>query len=392
MTPLLLLLLGGAAAVAVLRPASSRTVKRGALPAGLQRPETSRRFGLRPGALPGPAGLVADVAAATPLEQAPQSEIVMSADGPGRAWARLVTRTIVPLDDLQGTPNAEIFPDGSWARLEYFGPMLQQRAMRDALIMDTLQIGYAKSPETAAKRGKEAENQINAVMGEIGRVAADIVGGLAVVAATLTALGVNAGFIGTITATMTAAAAAMGPFAAAVGVMAAIVAILAGALGIAEGHQIFPFLEPGIAATPDVLAAVKLRDQGGRLSSALDLIAVQELFVKGLGGKDSPDQYLLRPEYKTTPGYLDEQRALEAWIADFLLRFEGLPYVGAYTPPLNTGLDWLGGSVSRVPLPMRSRRYLLAVFAGLGEAESQWLAESPGTRGAPKPVPPTRPV
>lgn len=325
-----------------------------------------------------------------------------------RAWLEAVNRNTTVLF-ANNVPNARYRSDGSWdtspdvAGLYALSLYLTPRGMRDAFIFNSLVVGSTPSggDSEVDRAGEATKEQIGEVVGAIGTTVAVIGQALAYITTALTALGLNASLVASIAGASAGLLASLGPFIAAVGIIAAIVAAFVGFLGIAQGHELTHYILKGIPFTEDIRAAVRLRDEGGRLSDAMSLIQGRDVTLP-------PDNYeIVYNAGKGRSGYfptyrqeeldgktpIDDQRALENMVSTYLLTYDDLPCLtqGCGTVAGHDTLWWIGGKESPYPLPMKGRRLILAQLAGLGSAESEWLAELPTARKGEKPVAPQTP-
>lgn len=266
-------------------------------------------------------------------------------------------------------------------------------------------IGAATAKDIAAAMGTTA-----AVIGSIasGTVATSVSGA---VASSLIAVGVPSGIATTIgsaagsaaglaasAGSVAGVAAVVWPAAAMVAAVAAIMATIWAAIGSAKGHTLQTYIVRGRPATPDVEAAVALRDAGGRLSEALRLITPMDVVIQDAYEMVYPGEAGTVSLPSIQGPEIEEQAALEEWVADFLLHHWGMPWTepfagfyrisaakGIHMQNALHGFEWIGecreNGIEMPPASTEGRRRVLAIFAGLGEKEAEWLAKKPGTRG-----------
>lgn len=361
------------------------------------------------------------------------------------AWQRLIRRSVGLMAQVNWDknspgerPTADVDQHGTGKNLLWVYGYSAERSMRDAIIFgvitrgvwpegteevervlgdDDVDKGAVTAEHIAAATGTTAAAIGSLAVGTVATtVATSITSSLVAVgvpSAVATTIGTTAGSAAGLAAAaggVASIAAAVWPAAAMAAALASIVSIFWGAIGSAKGWTLRAYLVDGRPATPDVAEATALRDAGGRISDALRLIEPIEMIVEDAYERVYPGESPPEILPKISGSLIDEQAALEQWIANFLLNYWGMPWtkpfaelyqlsekarkLGVAPPPVITdekgnahhGFEWIGkcteNGVELPPASTEGRRRVLAIFAGLGEKEAEWLAKKPGTRGA----------
>ncbi len=332
------------------------------------------------------------------------------------AWRYAIASAVVPFSEmaqagLEPGERANIDVDAG-KYLDWTLAFGVDRGVRDAFVFNTLDVGWRPDDQAGKKsEGEATTEEILEVASSAGKALGSVASVAAAAGGVLIAVGVPAGVVSSIMAASILAAKAGGFAVVAVAVMSALVVIAFAIFGAATGKTLSAYLIKGGPVTDDIRRAVAFRDKGGRLSYALDAVAVRDITTADQLGQTT----FQAPEMKAT-GRLEGQRALENWVGSFLVNHWGLPWTPAMGAAYQMtkgkganihGFEWLGGSKTyritghRDPetsalvdghwvsgedagteVGTEGRRFALAIFAGLGTEEAAWLAKRPGTRGA----------
>ncbi len=416
MAPILLLLLGvGAAAVVIGGGSKSSTLRK---PKGLGKYLPVVRM-----EDPATAGQVGSVD--------PTSTEVAMPDDIRQAWDTVIDQSVFPFVRIaeDGRPVGERrnigFADGEPTEngepnptvFDWAGPVAAGRPFRDAFAFGVLRVGYA--PDETKATGVATAEKVKQIAGQVGEAIGTISGAISFAGAALVSVGVSTSTVGAIMGAVGSAIAAVGPavgfLAAAVAVQAAIVGVFYAVLGEASGSTFYGYIADGAQIDESISNAIHARDKGARLSTALGMIQRRsqvDVLPDGMELQNGQDWAAT----VNVPTFADDQiggqKKLEAWTAEFLRKYEGLPRLRpmtakqvsdmekmiSYAPSASrsalrqkavddatdvAAFGWLFHSPTAGSVDMKGARKMLALFAGLGENESEWLSKAPGTRGGP---------